>query len=224
MRTKRYFSRLLLVAAMTRCLPLSLCSSRQHVYPETRTRARYQLSSPSPSPLSHDSPAPSRVVVLLRPQDNESKDLCSQATPEEHMKLVNLEHTVLKPSLFDSVDNTTTHNTSSLIASFEPKNMESLPLKDLTSTLEDENVAVSFPTNKLDTLLDDPTDITVSVVTWNLAEESPPEEQATFIRRFRQFGDERGNGSDLVLISAKNVKISNHVGPRVGVLVNSADS
>jgi hypothetical protein len=119
------------------------------------------------------------------------------------MKLVNLEHTVLKPSLFDSVDNTTTHNTSSLIASFEPKNMESLPLKDLTSTLEDENVAVSFPTNKLDTLLDDPTDITVSVVTWNLAEESPPEEQATFIRRFRQFGDERGNGSDLVLISGQ---------------------
>jgi hypothetical protein len=50
---------------------------------------------------------------------------------------------------------------------------------------------------------DEETDLTVSVVTWNLAEDSPPEEDAAFIRRFRTCGDEREKGSDIVLISAQ---------------------
>jgi hypothetical protein len=50
---------------------------------------------------------------------------------------------------------------------------------------------------------DDPSDITVSVVTWNLAEESPSEEEAAFLRRFQLSNDGRKKGSDLVLISGQ---------------------
>lgn len=55
----------------------------------------------------------------------------------------------------------------------------------------------------MDTSNDDETDLSVSVVTWNLAEESPSEEDASFIKRFRKHGDERGQGSDIVLISGQ---------------------
>ena len=41
----------------------------------------------------------------------------------------------------------------------------------------------------------------ISVVTWNLAEKAPPEEDAAFFRRFRK--DSAGEGSDLVLIGAQ---------------------
>ena len=41
----------------------------------------------------------------------------------------------------------------------------------------------------------------LSVVTWNLAEKAPPEEDAAFFRRFRK--DSEGEGSDLVLIGAQ---------------------
>ena len=47
---------------------------------------------------------------------------------------------------------------------------------------------------------DDETDLTISVVTWNLAEESPSEEDASFIKKFRKAGEK---GSDLVLISGQ---------------------
>jgi hypothetical protein len=50
---------------------------------------------------------------------------------------------------------------------------------------------------------DDDADLSVSVVTWNLAEESPSEEDASFIKRFRKLGDDRGRGSDIVLIAGQ---------------------
>jgi hypothetical protein len=50
---------------------------------------------------------------------------------------------------------------------------------------------------------DDINDISVSVVTWNLGEESPSEDDAKFLRRFRTFGDQRQQGSDLVLIGGQ---------------------
>lgn len=46
-------------------------------------------------------------------------------------------------------------------------------------------------------------DASVSIVTWNLAEESPSEEDAAFIKAFRKAGVRKGSGSDLVLISAQ---------------------
>jgi hypothetical protein len=49
---------------------------------------------------------------------------------------------------------------------------------------------------------DHDTDMCISAVTWNLAEESPQEGEARFIRRFRK-GGVNGQGSDLVLISAQ---------------------
>ena len=48
--------------------------------------------------------------------------------------------------------------------------------------------------------LDDSKCITVSVVTWNLAESSPSEEEAAFIKKFR---NTHGNGSDIVLIGGQ---------------------
>lgn len=57
----------------------------------------------------------------------------------------------------------------------------------------------------LDTKEDDDSDLTVSVVTWNLAEASPSEEEASFIRRFRD-SPKIGNGkagSDIVLVSGQ---------------------
>ncbi|KAL3912415.1 MAG: hypothetical protein SGARI_001168 [Bacillariaceae sp.] len=50
---------------------------------------------------------------------------------------------------------------------------------------------------------DKESDITVSVVTWNLAEESASEDDAAFIRKFRENGVKSGSGSDLVLISGQ---------------------
>jgi phosphatidylinositol-bisphosphatase len=50
---------------------------------------------------------------------------------------------------------------------------------------------------------DKESDITVSVVTWNLAEESASEDDAAFIRNFRKNGVNSGTGSDLVLISGQ---------------------
>jgi hypothetical protein len=59
--------------------------------------------------------------------------------------------------------------------------------------------------------------LTVSIVTWNLAEESPSEEDATFIKRFRRQGKDRNTGSDLVLISGQeceNIKPRRSEGSR----------
>mmetsp|Transcript_34189 Transcript_34189/g.80506 ORF Transcript_34189/g.80506 Transcript_34189/m.80506 type:complete len:1467 (-) Transcript_34189:90-4490(-) len=50
---------------------------------------------------------------------------------------------------------------------------------------------------------DKESDAVVSVVTWNLAEDSPSEEDAAFIRKFRENGISPGQGSDLVLISGQ---------------------
>lgn len=55
----------------------------------------------------------------------------------------------------------------------------------------------------LETSEDKKTDAIVSVVTWNLAEESPSEDDAEFIRAFRKAGVKKGSGSDLVLISGQ---------------------
>ena len=65
---------------------------------------------------------------------------------------------------------------------------------------------------KLDNLNDDDddSDLTVSVVTWNLAEESPSEDDASFIRRFRESptigtpgSKSFRKGSDIVLVSGQ---------------------
>ena len=64
--------------------------------------------------------------------------------------------------------------------------------------LEKEEAKIDLDT--IAELHDKKNDLTVSAVTWNLAEESPSEEDAAFIRRFRGKGKK---GSDLVLISGQ---------------------
>ena len=58
---------------------------------------------------------------------------------------------------------------------------------------------------------DNSTKITVSVVTWNLAEASPSEDEARFIRRFRKAHpslspQENRKGSDIVLIGGQETE------------------
>jgi len=87
--------------------------------------------------------------------------------------------------------------------------------KQITSTLQPTTFssilnreAIEF--GDLDNDGDDDSDLTVSVVTWNLAEESPSPEDATFIRRFRDSpivgikgSKSFRKGSDIVLISGQ---------------------
>ena len=54
--------------------------------------------------------------------------------------------------------------------------------------------------------LDDSNCITVSVVTWNLAESSPSEEEAAFIKKFRNTNED---GSDIVLIGGQVCQADN---------------
>uniref|UniRef100_A0A7S2YER7 Inositol polyphosphate-related phosphatase domain-containing protein n=1 Tax=Entomoneis paludosa TaxID=265537 RepID=A0A7S2YER7_9STRA len=54
----------------------------------------------------------------------------------------------------------------------------------------------------LETCEDEDTDMHISVVTWNLAEESPQEQDAAFIKKFRKCGMDK-KGSDFVLISGQ---------------------
>ena len=50
---------------------------------------------------------------------------------------------------------------------------------------------------------DSESDMTVSVVTWNLAESSPSEEEAAFIKRFRTI---RNGGSDLIMFGSQETE------------------
>jgi hypothetical protein len=82
------------------------------------------------------------------------------------------------------------------------------PSKVASSCLLEQEDSQHPPTQALDRASlegeeDRDTDISVSVVTWNLAEESPSEEEASFLRSFRKNGVRAGTGSDLVLISGQ---------------------
>ncbi len=74
--------------------------------------------------------------------------------------------------------------------------------------VEEENEAANekpkvLDRKSLETSGDKGSDAVVSVVTWNLAEDSPEEEDAAFIRKFRKNGALPDEGSDLVLISGQ---------------------
>ena len=60
-----------------------------------------------------------------------------------------------------------------------------------------------YDRDALEKLMDKESDAVVSIVTWNLAEDSPLEEDAAFIRKFRKNGVLPNEGSDLVLISGQ---------------------
>ena len=90
------------------------------------------------------------------------------------------------------------------------KSRESKETETPDAIVKEATKTEAVPTSETDELLvereasfDDETDLSVSIVTWNLAEESPSEEDASFIKRFRKHGDERENGSDIVLISGQ---------------------
>jgi len=76
--------------------------------------------------------------------------------------------------------------------------------KDTLESIEEtKEEVVILARESLEKLEDKKTDAVVSVVTWNLAEDSPSEEDAAFIRKFRKNGISPDEGSDLVLISGQ---------------------
>jgi hypothetical protein len=73
---------------------------------------------------------------------------------------------------------------------------EELSQKDSTDS-SPQSPVLALDRYSIECSADDDSDITVSVVTWNLAEESPSEEDASFIRKFRKAK------SELVLMSGQ---------------------
>lgn len=80
----------------------------------------------------------------------------------------------------------------------DPK--ELTELHESSPSVEDE---ILLDRRALETCEDKSTDATVSIVTWNLAEESPSEEDAQFIRSFRKDLSTASEGSDIILISGQ---------------------
>lgn len=68
---------------------------------------------------------------------------------------------------------------------------------------KDDTADIAIDRTFLETSGDKKSDAVISVVTWNLSEESPSEDDAAFIRKFRNNGVLDGTGSDLVLISGQ---------------------
>eukprot|EP00980_Cylindrotheca_fusiformis_P025336 scaffold13478_cov132-Cylindrotheca_fusiformis.AAC.29 len=108
-----------------------------------------------------------------------------------------------------------------------PKNGKVAPSHDSEGVDHTEETLLERPNNgavetkvdldALESSEDCDTDIAVSVVTWNLAESSPSEDDAAFIRNFRNSGIRGGSGSDLVLISGQeceNIKPRRSEGSR----------
>eukprot|EP00529_Nitzschia_sp_RCC80_P005351 CAMPEP_0113472284 /NCGR_PEP_ID=MMETSP0014_2-20120614/17433_1 /TAXON_ID=2857 /ORGANISM="Nitzschia sp." /LENGTH=1014 /DNA_ID=CAMNT_0000364983 /DNA_START=90 /DNA_END=3135 /DNA_ORIENTATION=+ /assembly_acc=CAM_ASM_000159 len=120
---------------------------------------------------------------------------------EEHVEVDSIEastSTVIQADV--SLDSDTSNDGNRSTVDVVEENIET----------EEEDQAEKPPVDRLslETSEDKATDAVVSVVTWNLAEESPSEDDAAFIRKFRKNGVIDGTGSDLVLILGKNVKIS----------------
>jgi hypothetical protein len=116
----------------------------------------------------------------------------------------------LNESAIDSSTDADAH--TAMIGVFEPSTNLSDPVFKET---DKENVNISSD-NIAESHFEKP-DLTVSVVTWNLAEESPLPEDALFIKHFRDNGKDRENGSDLVLISGQeceNIKPRRSEGSR----------
>ena len=76
-------------------------------------------------------------------------------------------------------------------------------IEDTTTDEEPKEKPKIMDRESLEKLGDKDSDAVVSVVTWNLAEDSPSEGDAAFIRKFRKNGVLPGEGSDLVLISGQ---------------------
>ncbi|KAL3910997.1 MAG: hypothetical protein SGILL_007459, partial [Bacillariaceae sp.] len=91
----------------------------------------------------------------------------------------------------------------------EIKDSDAMTKEDETNSRSQQEVldelkpCVAVDRDSLEKEGDKDSDIAVSVVTWNLAEESPSDDDAAFIRKFRKNGIKSGSGSDLVLISGQ---------------------
>jgi phosphatidylinositol-bisphosphatase len=92
-------------------------------------------------------------------------------------------------------------------ATFDGEIEQSQRLLDIVEedkeVLDKEHAIKTLDRTSLEASEDKESDAIVSVVTWNLAEESPGENDAAFIRNFRKTGIAGGTGSDLVLISGQ---------------------
>ena len=141
------------------------------------------------------------------PSSTEQKDEYI-TVDEEHLAAINADNDYLaseNEDILKTQQNTTFVNVS------EP------PISTTTTTTPDENAKtkgidaseVTFIEADTQSLLqrnDDPSDLTVSVVTWNLAELAVLEEETSFLQKFRttpRCASDSDDGSDIVLISGQ---------------------
>jgi phosphatidylinositol-bisphosphatase len=138
-------------------------------------------------------------------------DVSAEAVPEKN-EIVVLDTT---PSVSDNVEEKSSASISSvnepIVTKAEPTGKESYSNTEAgipgekaarQQRREEDNYASrSFDIQSIASSSDGENDITVSVVTWNLAETSPSEEEASFIKNFK--GLQGKGGSDFVLISGQ---------------------
>ncbi|CAJ1933760.1 unnamed protein product [Cylindrotheca closterium] len=124
-------------------------------------------------------------------------------------------HQDVSTSINSEVKNDENKSSDEKDSSEEPTEKENQPATCVEDTTITETMTLDA--SLLEACEDCETDIAVSVVTWNLAEVSPAEEDAVFIRKFRKSGTRKGSGSDLVLISGQeceNIKPRRSEGSR----------
>lgn len=126
-------------------------------------------------------------------------------------KLFELERNKLEYEKEATIDDTTS-NSSSI-----NQNNNQVIAGNASDPINHTEQNFTFDRASIESLYDQKSDAVVSIVTWNLAEESPAEDDAAFIRRFRKNGISPDNGSDIVLISGQeceNIKPRRSEGSR----------
>jgi len=144
--------------------------------------------------------------------DNEFKenDNCTNTLPaNETGKSLKPERNQFKEKDSATIDDNKSKSSTTVQKDFKAS------IENLSRSKEQQEQKFALHRASLESLNDKKSDAVVSVVTWNLAEESPSEEEAAFIRKFRKNGISRG--SDLVLISGQeceNIKPRRSEGKR----------
>mmetsp|Transcript_33402 Transcript_33402/g.38017 ORF Transcript_33402/g.38017 Transcript_33402/m.38017 type:complete len:1289 (+) Transcript_33402:97-3963(+) len=144
--------------------------------------------------------------------DNECKENynCTNTLPSnETGKSLKPERNQFKEKDLATIDDNNSKSSTTVQKDFKAS------IENLSRSKEQQEQEFALHRASLESLNDKKSDAVVSLVTWNLAEESPSEEEAVFIRKFRKNGISRG--SDLVLISGQeceNIKPRRSEGKR----------
>jgi len=156
---------------------------------------------------SHNKTASGTVSISQSSLDEKESGSLGNQTPEEKDTQECSVPTAATDSQGRGTDDSSTANNDSVHDPPVETLVEQTPLNTLQNQTEPKGNGKGVSIDKLGendlaTFEDEDTDMHISVVTWNLAEESPTEEGTAFIKRFRKFGRDK-KGSDFVLISGQ---------------------